>query len=218
MRKKLKIRIAITLVLSFLTLTLNACAFGKKVLCKYDDVGCAYYVEDNFVDYKYSDFIEDDISNGEYKKPTPSIADYRIGGNPLDIDIPAYVNDRMNHALKNEIINNYEERILEYCKQVKDGVFKQRNSIIYFKDINSPQYIRLNETYATNMSYDDEVPSISFDILDENYVENDDSKKKMYLSDILTENLTIDGYMKIILSKGKSNKKFYRDEESLIEN
>ena len=186
---------------------------NDDVLCKYDEMNCLYYVKDKYKKYKYSDYIFDDVSNGLYKKSTPNIADYRTGSGLLDYDIEKYVNARMDYAIKVDLINKYEIKLDEMCALVHDGYFEQRNSYVYFYDLNTNKNTLLYDGEVTNISYDDEVPTISFDILlgdDNDEVKNIEGRRIM-LSDIIAANTTIEGYMKIILGTGKDRVKYFLD-------
>ena len=199
-------------------LTLISCAkpySEKEILCKYDDLNCLYYVKDSYKKYKYSDYIFDDVSNGLYQKSTPNIADYRIGSGMLDYDIESYVNARMDYAIKVDLIKKYEIKLDEICAAVHDDYFEQRNSYVYYYDLNTNKNTLLYDGEATNISYDDEIPTISFDILPngENNAAKDIEGRRIMLSDIIAANTTIEGYMKIYLGTGKERVKFFLDKK-----
>ena len=215
MYKYLKNKIVSLLIICFI-LSLTSCSKPYKeneILCKYDDMNCLYYTKDTYKKYKYSDYIFDDVSNDMYKKSTPNITDYRIGTGILDYDIEKYVNARMDYAIKNDLIEKYRIKLDSICATVHDDYFEQRNSHIYFYDLTNNKNILLYDGEATNISYDDEVPTISFDI--NNEFENDDQSniegRRIMLSDIIAANTTVDGYMKIILGTGKSRVKYFLD-------
>lgn len=214
--KKCRLVIIFSLIM-ILTLVLTSCLPYKEneILVKYDDINCLYYLKNETKMYKYGDYIIDDITNGEYQVGTPSIADYKTGSGMLDYDIDRFVKDRLDYGIKNELIKRYKDRVDEYCKLVKDGSFKERNSYIYFYDLEAKTSTKLNDVLATNISYDDEIPRIYFDIYDVNSNENveGNEKRKIMLSDIIASNMTLDGYMKVILSKGKIHKAFNMDFE-----
>ena len=67
---------------------------------------------------------------------------------------------------------------------------------------------------VTNLSYDDEVPVIMFDITtkDTEVEQESIAGRRMMLSDIIAANSTIDGYMKVILGTGKERLKFFMDQ------
>ena len=189
--------------------------FSKKdILCEYDELNCLYYIKDKYKKYKYSNYIFDDVSNGMYKKSTPNIADYKTGTGLLDYDIDGYIKARMDYSIKMDLINKYEMQVDSICASVRDDYFNQRNSYIYFYDKNSKKSTLLYDGEVTNISYDDEVPIIMFDI-----TTNDTDKereniegRRMMLSDIIAANSTIDGYMKVILGTGKERLKFFMDQ------
>lgn len=215
MNEKLKKLISWILIVSLVSL-LFSCSKpynDKNILCKYDDMNCLYYVKDTYKKYKYSDYIFDDVSNGIYKKSTPNIADYKKGDGMLDYDIEKYINARMDYAIKMDLIKKYEIKLDEICAMVYDGYFEQRNSYVYFYDLNNNKNTLLYDGEVTNISYDDEIPTISFDILP-NY-ESESAKniegRRIMLSDIIAANTTIDGYMKVILGTGKERVKFFLD-------
>ena len=215
MKKNIKNLISIILIVGTI-LNLVSCSKpynDKDILCKYDDLNCLYYVKDNYKKYKYSDYIFDDVSNGLYQKSTPNIADYRIGSGILDYDIEGYVNARMDYAIKVDLIKKYEIKLDEICATVHDGYFEQRNSYVYFFDLNTNKNTLLYDGEATNISYDDEVPTISFDIFPntEKDVTKNIEGRRIMLSDIIASNTTIEGYMKIILGSGKDRIKFFLD-------
>ncbi|MBO6118870.1 MAG: hypothetical protein J6P02_00155 [Lachnospiraceae bacterium] len=185
-----------------------------EILCDYEEMNCLYYVKDEFKKYKYSDYIFDDVSSGMYKKSTPNIADYRTGNGILDYDIEGYVKARMDFAIKTDLIKKYEMEVDKICAMVRDDYFEQRNSHIYFYDKNKKTSTLLYDGEVTNLSYDDEVPTVMFDI-----TTNDTKKeqeviegRRMMLSDIIAANSTIEGYMKVILGTGKERLKFYMDQ------
>lgn len=186
-----------------------------EILCEYKETNCLYYTKDEYKKYKYSDFIVDDVINGEYLKATPNIANFRTGNGVLDYDIPAYVNARMDYAIKNELIKKYESVIEDICIEVHDGYFNQKNSYIYFFDKGANKKTLLINKPATNISYDDEMPLITFDTEPEDINEQMEKLKgrKIKLSDIIASNTTLDGFMKVILGTGKEKHKFYMDRE-----
>lgn len=215
MSSRLKTNILVVLLFS-LIMNCTACMVPYKkenILCEYDDMDCLYYVKDEYKKYRYSDYIFDDISNGLYKKSTPNIADYRIGSGMLDYDIEGYVNARMDYAVKTELIKKYEMEFDKICEEVRDGYFEQRNSYVYFYSKGDRKNVLLHDGPVTNISYDDEIPTIAFDI---NVDEVSDEElaiegRRIMLSDIIAANTTIDGYMKVILGTGKERLKYYMD-------
>lgn len=221
MMNKLKLKKFITTLSSILIISLlMSCGTPYKdsqILCDYKDYNCLYWTSDTYIEYKYSDYIVDDISNGAYKKGSPSLADYRTGTGLLDYDIPRYVEDRMNYSIKQEMIKKYELQIDDFCAIIRDDVFTQKNSMIHFYDKNKKEDILLSSVPATNVSYDDETPTIAFDI-PSNEAEDISAKesvdgRKINLSDVLASNMTPEGYMKVILAQGKEKKKFLMGEE-----
>lgn len=221
MMSKMKLKKFINVIVGALILSqLISCTTPYKkdqILCDYADYNCLYWTVDTYKDYKYSDYIVDDISNGAYKKSSPSLANYRTGTGLLDYDIPRYVEDRMNYSIKQEMIKNYEMQIDDFCAIIRDEVFMQKNSLIHFYDKSKKIDILLSEVPATNISYDDETPTITFDIPSN---DTDDIKalenvegRKINLSDVLASNMTPEGYMKVILSQGKEKKKYLMGEE-----
>lgn len=205
----------IYLVLISLALILTSCSPYKSddVLFEYEDYGVVYYLKSENEKYKYSDYIIDDVSNGSYKKATPNIADYKNGTGLLDYDIPAYVDARLNYTIKVEIIKKHEFEVDDICSRVHDDSFEYKKSYIYMYDKNTQKSVKLCESPVTNISYDDAMPSITFD------VETEESKKvlesyngrKIKLSDIIAANSTIEGFMKVLLSQGKEKQKFFLD-------
>lgn len=186
----------------------------KDVLCEYKEMNCLYYLKDEYKKYKYSDYIFDDVSNGMYKMSTPNIADYRIGSGLLDYDIENYVKARMDYAIKTDLIDKYEIKVDSICAAVRDDYFNQRNSYIYFYDKTKKKSTLLYDGEVTNLSYDDEVPIIMFDITTDDTEKEQESieGRRMMLSDIIAANTTIDGYMKVILGTGKERLKFFMDQ------
>lgn len=186
----------------------------KEVLCEYDELDCLYYVKDEYKKYKYSDYIFDDVGNGMYKKSTPNIADYRTGTGLLDYDIEGYVKARMDYAIKTDLIDKYEMEVDSICAAVHDDYFMQRNSYIYYYDKKNKKSTLLYDGKVTNLSYDDEVPVIMFDITTKDTEKEQESiaGRRMMLSDIIAANSTIDGYMKVILGTGKERLKFFMDQ------
>lgn len=186
----------------------------KDVLCDYDELNCLYYVKDEYKKYKYSDYIFDDVSNGMYKKSTPNIADYRTGNGILDYNIEGYVKAKMDYAIKMDLIDKYEMEVDGICAAVHDDYFNQRNSYIYYYDKKDKKSTLLYDGEVTNLSYDDEVPVIMFDITtkDTEVEQESIAGRRMMLSDIIAANSTIDGYMKVILGTGKERLKFFMDQ------
>ena len=185
----------------------------KDILCEYDELNCLYYIKDEYKKFKYSDYIFDDVSSGMYKKSTPNIADYTLGSGLLDYDIEGYVKARMDYSIKVDLINRYEMEVDNICAAVRDDYFSQRNSYIYFYDKNTKKSTLLYDGEVTNLSYDNEVPIIMFDVTTDNTAKEQESieGRRMMLSDIIAANSTIDGYMKIILGTGKERRKFFMD-------
>lgn len=208
----------VSVLLTCLIISLTACSKPYKesdILCKYDDMNCLYYTKDTYKKYKYSDYIFDDVSNEMYKKSTPNIADYRTGAGILDYDIEKYVNARMDYAIKVDLIEKYRMKLDSICATVHDDYFEQRNSYVYFYDLLNDKSTLLYDGEATNISYDDEVPTISFDIYDklDNEAQKNIEGRRIMLSDIIAANTTVDGYMKIILGTGKTRVKYFLDKK-----
>ena len=185
-----------------------------NVLCKYDELNCLYYSKDEIKKFKYSDYIFDDVSSGLYIKSTPALADYKTGNGMLDYDIGAYVDARMSYALKVELIKKHQHEMDLICAKVHEDYFEQRNSYIYFYDNKSNKSTLLYDGPVTNISYDDEVPTISFDTsVDDNVSSKNIEGRRIMLSDIIASNMTIDGYMKVILGTGKKRVKFFLNKQ-----
>ena len=217
--KKIKFKciLCILLIVSQLLLLISCTKPYKEedILCKYDDLNCLYYAKDENKKFKYSDYIFDDVSSGLYKRSTPVIADYKTGNGILDYDIGAYVNARMDYALKVELINKHQKEMDLICAAVHEDYFEQRNSYIYFYDNKISKNTLLYDGPVTNISYDDEVPTISFDIMpiEENIGVKNIEGRRIMLSDIIVTNMTIEGYMKVILGTGKKRVKFFFDKQ-----
>ena len=186
----------------------------NEVLCNYDELNCLYYVKDKYKKYKYNDYIYDDVSNGMYKKSTPNIADYKLGSGLLNYDIEGYVKARMDYSIKVDLIEKYEIKVDSICTQVRDDYFNQRNSYIYYYDKTKKKSTLLYDGEVTNISFDDEVPVIMFDIIvpDTQKQQEQIEGRRVMLSDIIAANSTIDGYMKVILGTGKERLRFFMDE------
>ncbi len=213
MKKVIRNNIIALLIASFI-LPLISCSkpYSKgDILCEYDALNCLYYVKTEIKKYKYSDYIFDDVSNGIYKKNTPSLADYKLSKAALDYDIPAYVQARMDYAIKTDLIDKYAIRMDGVCAAVHDDYFEQKNSYIHFYDKSQNKDTLLYDGTATNISYDDEVPSISFDIEYEDNFSDEYEGRRMMLSDIIASNTTIEGYMRVILGRGKERRKYFMD-------
>ena len=205
-------RKVVIILLTLSLLCMFSCSNKRmgEVLCKYDDFNCSYYTKDIYKQYKYSDYIMDDISNGLYKKSSPSIADYKLGTGLLDYDIPAYVQAKMDYAIKNELIDKYELSIDEICSKVRDEYFNQRNAYVYYYDESTKKETLLYDGLVSNITYDDETPIITFDVPSgsTNLKEKYDGRRIM-LSDIIAANSSIDGYMRVILGTDKTKYKFF---------
>lgn len=204
------------IIIVALIFSLSACSKpynDKEVLCEYDELNCLYYVKDEYKKYKYSDYIFDDVSSGMYKKSTPNIADYKTGNGILDYDIEGYVKARMDYSIKVDLIDRHEIEVDSICAAVRNDYFMQRNSYIYYYDTKDKKSTLLYDGEVTNLSYDDEVPVIMFDITTKDTeIEQDRlAGRRMMLSDIIAANSTIDGYMKIILATGKERRKYFMD-------
>ena len=220
MNKKILRKIVVLLISALTIILLSSCSKPYKdeqILCDYKDYNCLYWTEDTYKEYKYKDYIIDDISNGAYKKSSPSLADYKIGEGLLDYDIPKYVEAKMDYAIKQEMIKKYELQIDEFCAIIRDDVFMQKNSYVHYYDKSTKKNILLYDGLVTNISYDDETPTITFDVPSESE-ENIEAKenvegRKIKLSDVLASNMTPEGYMKVILAQGKEKKKFLMQEE-----
>lgn len=216
-KQKIKKIISTILIISQLLL-LFSCSkpfADDDILCKYDELNCLYYSKDENKKFKYSDYIFDDVSSGQYIKSTPALADYKNGNGMLDYDIGAYVDARMSYALKVELIKKHQNEMDLICAKVHEDYFEQRNSYIYFYDNKTKKSTLLYDGPVTNISYDDEVPTISFDTNPDG--DNASSKniegRRIMLSDIIASNMTVEGYMKVILGTGKKRVKFFLDKQ-----
>lgn len=209
------------LTLLIVAITLTSCTPYRKsdVLFEYPEYNALYYTKTEIKKYKYSDYIVDDVSNGSYKKSTPNIADYKTGNGALDYDIPAYVTAKMDYSIKVELIKKHEYEVDDICARVHDDYFEQKNSYIYFYDKKEKKSTLLSEKPVTNITYDDEMPTVTFDIdpatISELRKALDDRKIK--LSDIIASNTTIDGFMRVFLGTGKLKLKFFLDKNTPIE-
>lgn len=203
------------------SIILSSCSPYSKsdILFEYPDYNGLYYTKTEIKKYKYSDYIVDDVSNGTYKKSTPNIADYRTGKGVLDYDIPAYVAAKMDYSIKIELIKKHEYEVDDICARVHDDYFEQKNSYIYYYDKNEKKSILLCDKPVTNITYDDEMPTVTFDIdpATESVAKKAINDRKMKLSDIIASNTTIDGYMRVILGTGKRKLKFFLDKNIPIE-
>ena len=202
---------SISFFLIALTILLSACS--KKVeihniICQYDDLECLYHDEIVYKQYRYNDYIYDDVSSGEYILSTPNVADYldKTG----EVDVPRYADAWMDYSIKMQIAELYDIELQYICDQIKNGYFEQKNSKVYFYDKLNNINKLLYDDYVTNIVYDDGIPLISFDI---NEIDEEELSvvkgRKMKLSDILASNSTIDNFMKVVLSKGKKKLIFY---------
>ena len=211
----------VSLLLLAMLLSITACStpYTKDdILCEYQDFNSLYYAKNEYSNYKYSDYIYDDISNGEYKKSTPNITDYKNGPGALDYDIPAYVAARTDFILKKELIGKYEVSVADICAAVRDDYFRERKAHVYYYDKSTKKNSLLYDGLVSNLSYDDELPYISFDIDDSGVsLEEEFDGRKMLLSDIIAANSTIDGFMRVIIGSGKKRLKFFMDKEVEIE-
>ena len=181
-----------------------------EILCDYGDLNCLYYVKNEYKEYKFSDYIIDDVSNGEYKTSTPSITDYKTGNGPLDYDIAAYVEARTDFALKKELIDKYEVTVTDSCARVRDENFAERNAYVYYYDKEKKENTLLYDGLVSNISYDDEVPVIWFDVNETGEIPPElTDGRKILLSDIIAANSTIDGYMRVLLGSGKTRYQFF---------
>ncbi len=208
-------------IISFILIFAFACSMvscgslpykEEDVLCEYPDLDTLYYAKNEYKEYKYSDYIIDDVSNGEYKTSTPSISDFKNGSGYLDYDIAAYVEARTDYALKVELIDKYEIKVDEICAKVRDDYFVERNAYVHYYDKNTKEDTLLYDGLVSNLSYDDEVPVIWFDVDDNADASDTESSldgKKILLSDIIAANSTIDGYMHILLGANKSRYQFF---------
>ncbi len=214
MINEFKKKLASILIISMI-FAMTACSKPYKedeVLCKYPELNCLYYTKDKYEKYKYNDYIFDDVSNGMYKKSTPNLADYKLGTGLLDYDIPAYVQARMDYAIKTDLIKKYEVKVDEICASVHDDYFEQKNSYVYFYDLNTKKSTLLYDGPVTNIAYDDEIPSISFDIdSNDGQLADEVSGRRIMLSDIIAANTTIDGYMRVMLGTGKERQQYFMD-------
>ena len=207
----------ISLVASFSFVSCNSKPYNDSdVLCEYPDFNSLYYVKNEYKKYKYSDYIEDDVSTGEYKNSTPSITDFKIGDGFLDYDIENYVKARTDFLLKKELISKYELRMTEMCIAIKDDYFEERNAYVYYYDKGTRKNTLLYDGLVSNISYDDEMPYISFDVDETGASIMDEFKgRKILLSDIIAANSTIEGYMRVLLSTDKKRKSFFMARETV---
>ena len=218
--RNIKVRISSLLIVAT-ALSLTACFSpytNDDILCEYKDFNSLYYAKNEYTNYKYSDYIYDDISNGEYKKSTPNIADYKNGPGALDYDIPAYVTARTDFILKKELIDKYEVSVAEICAAVRDDYFKERKAHVYYYDKSTKKNSLLYDGLVSNLSYDNELPYISFDIDDSGVSpEEEFAGRKILLSDIIAANSTIDGFMRVIIGSSKKRLKFFMDKEMEVD-
>ena len=184
----------------------------ENIICEYSELDCLYYSKDSINKYKYSDYIYDDVSDGSYIFSTPSIAKYTANG---ELDIPNYVKAKSDYSIKVDLIDKYKDEIKNICNSVQNDYFEQKIMKIYYYDNTSKNEVLLYDGYVTNLSYDDEVPIIMFDVptKDTKLVQDSLKDRKMMLSDIFASNSTIEGYMRVILGAGKERLKFYMDEQ-----
>lgn len=207
------------LLIISLILSLFACSKlpykEEDILCEYKDRNSLYYVKSDYKKYRYRDYIKDDVINGEYKKSTPSVTEYRTGSGLLDYDIPAYVKARLDYLMKVELIKKNEYRVDEICGQIRDDYFNYKLSKVYYYDKATDKSTLLYDGYVTNIAYDTDYPMITFDIDDplatQSFANYDG--KKMLLSDIIVSNSTPEGFMKVLLATGKKKLKFMKDEK-----
>ena len=216
LNNKIKNNIIVLLIVT-ISLFSTACSTPYKkddILCEYKDFNSLYYAKNEYTNYKYSDYIYDDISNGEYKRSTPNIADYKNGPGMLDYDIPSYVTARTDFILKKELIDKYETSVANICASVRDDYFRERKAHVYYYDKSTKKNSLLYDGLVSNLSYDDELPYISFDIDDSGIsLEEELNGRKMPLSDIIAANSTIDGFMRVIIGSSKKRLKFFMDRE-----
>ncbi len=214
--KKNLIRVVIPFLIIGTTLSIVSCKGlpykEEDILCDYPDLNCLYYVKNEYKEYKYSDYIIDDVTNGDYKNSTPSISDYKNGSGMLDYDIAAYVEARTDFMLKKELIDKYEISVTEICAEVRDDYFRERNALVYFYDKETKKSTLLHDTYVSNISYDDEIPMIWFDVDEGNGVDESLRDRKILLSDIIAANSTLEGYMRIYLGADRTRYQFFMDE------
>lgn len=170
-----------------------ACSpFSKdEILVKYQTLNTLYYTKNVYKEYKYSDYLYDDITNGEYLLASPSMSAFS--------DFNDYVSARMIYSRKMQMIEKYHDRVMELVNQLNDS-YKEKNSIIYYYDANTKETTKLNSKFATNIEYDDETPYVRYD-------ENEEIEvldiPKCGLSDIIAENYNINAYMKLILGSAR---------------
>lgn len=205
------LQITLGLIMSCIVASCSTLPYKEEdILCEYTDLDTLYYVKNEYKEYKYSDYIIDDVSDGTYKMSTPSITDFKSGEGELDYDIAAYVEARTDFALKKELIDKYEDTVADICDKVRDDNFIDRNAYVHYYDKNTKEDTLLYDGLVSNISYDDEVPVIWFDVGDSNDGQLDDNEdRKIMLSDIIAANSTIDGYMHIILGAGKTRYQFF---------
>ncbi|MBR1453237.1 MAG: hypothetical protein IJ593_01125 [Lachnospiraceae bacterium] len=221
MRKEFLLKKLVAAILLFVAFfIISSCNLkpykDSDILCEYEDFNSLYYVKNEYKKYKYSDYIEDDVTNGEYKKSTPSITDFKNGTGILDYDIEGYVKARTDFLLKKELISKYELKMTEMVIDVRDGYFEERNAYVHYYDKTTKKDTLLYNELVSNLSYDDEMPYISFDVNETGASIMDEFKgRKILLSDIVAANSTIEGYMRVLLGTDKTRKKFFMDKEVL---
>ena len=122
---------------------------------------------------------------------------------------------KSDYSIKVDLIDKYKDEIKNICNSVQNDYFEQKIMKIYYYDNTSKNEVLLYDGYVTNLSYDDEVPIIMFDVptKDTKLVQDSLKDRKMMLSDIFASNSTIEGYMRVILGAGKERLKFYMDEQ-----
>ena len=204
-------------VLFFYTISFCfGCAIGKKeVLATYDDQKCEYIATSVTKNYRYRDYIVDDITDGSYKLSSPSITDYKIQGTVMDYDLAAYTSAKFDYELKVKAIESRENDLVDICRVVRENSFVDKSSMIYFHDLENDKTILLSQTPVTNLHVDPDIPYVYFNANPSKKSENDNvdmRKRKIKLSDLISVGSSPEEYIKVMLFKNKEIKGYYRDQ------
>ncbi len=171
-----------------------------------------YYQKQLVEPRKISDYVEDDISNGEFDKTEPKLNDFMMG---LFFAVPDYFSYSAAKAewdrVKN-FVNRNKDTFDKYVQQIDRGTYNaQYKNIFYYTDGKSDTFC--DEKIKTLVKVNGYKPYIFFEAY--KIDTNKNPIKKQKLSDIIKSNSNISTYMKTIRDEGEVYRYIYFKNEGM---
>ena len=191
------------------TLISDECT-GNIVYFENDDY--LYYQKQLVEPRKISDYVEDDISNGEFDKTEPKLSDFNMG---LIFPMPDYFS---YFAAKSEWdrVKNFsqsnKDTFDKYVQQIERGTYNaQYRNLFYYTNGNSDTFC--DEKIKSLVRTKGYKPYIFFEAY--KIKTNDENQKKQKLSDIIKSNSNISTYMKTVRDEGDVYRYIYHKNEGM---